>query len=327
MLVDGARAATEELIAAAKREGALTWYTTLIVDQLARPTVDAFTKKYGIKVEFIRSGDREIALRLHNELRAGKVLGDIFDTASSGSSLKAENALLQWQPDALATWPKEIRDPEGYWIAMSPYIMQPGYNTDLIKKTDLPTNYQDLLDPKWKGKMAWNSDIGATGAAGFIGAALKAMGEEKGLAYLKQLSTQNITGVPGGARHVYDMVIAGEYPMALQMLNHHSYYSSQRGAPAGWTPINDGMAFFLVLNLMKNAPHPNAAKLLADFIVSPEGQAIFVEQGYIPVHPDMKPKDASLKPDGVKHRMNYFTPQEIDAGMQKWVEVFRATFR
>ena len=145
--------------------------------------------------------------------------------------------------------------------------------------------------------------------------------------YLRALAAQRIVNIEASSRAILDQVIAGEYPMALQMLNHHSYYSSQRGAPAGWAPMNDGMAFFLVLNLTKNSPHPNAAKLLADFIVSPEGQAIFVEQGYIPVHPDMKPKDPTLKPDGLKHKVNYFTPQEIDAGIQKWVEIFRANFR
>ncbi len=322
-----ARAATDELVAAAKREGEVTWYTTLIVDQLARPISNAFEKKYGIKVNFVRSADAELALRLFNEGRAGKIQGDIFDATTGSGTLKKEGLLLQWRPDSAAHFPREYTDTEGYWTPMSLYVMEPGYNTDLVKKEDLPKTWDDLLDPKWKGKLSWNSDPSATGAPGFIGAALKAMGEEKGLSWLKKLAGQNVVGVPGGARHLFDMVIAGEYPMALQMLNHHAFYSSNLGAPAGWTPIQDTMAFFIVLNLVKGGPHPNAAKLLEDFIVAPEGQALFRDVGYIPIDPGMSPRDPALKPDGVKFRVNYFTPQAIDADMPKWTAMFRDLFR
>jgi iron(III) transport system substrate-binding protein len=322
-----ALAADGALIAAAKREGEVTWYTTLIVDQLARPISAAFEKKYGIKVNFVRSGDAEVSLRLYNESRAGNVQGDIFDATNGSAGLKKLGMLLQWHPDPAARFPKEYVDPDGYWTPMSLYVLEPGYNTNLVAKEDVPHTFQDLLDPKWKGKLAWNSDPGATGAQGFIGAALTAMGEEKGLVYLKQLAAQNVVGVPGGARHLFDMVIAGEYPMALQMLNHHAFFSAGQGAPAGWAPVQDAMAFFIVLDLVKNSPHPNAGKLLEDFIVSPDGQAIFRDIGYIPVDPDMAPRDPSLKPDGVRLRVNYFMPQQIDAGLPKWESLFRDIFR
>jgi iron(III) transport system substrate-binding protein len=322
-----ARAADAALVAAAKKEGSVTWYTTLIADQLGRPIAGAFEKKYGIKVNYIRAGDADIMLRLYNEAKAGKVQGDIFDTASSSIKLKQEGLVMKWRPDAAKTWPKEYADPDGYWTPMALYVEEPGFNTNLVKASEAPKSYADILDPKWKGKLAWNGEPSVTGAPGFIGGVLKAMGEEKGLAYLRDLAKQNIVGVPGGARHTFDMVIAGEYPMALQMLNHHAFFSANHGAPAGWSPMNDVMAFFLVMNVVEGSPHPNAGKLLADFIASDEGQAMFRDAGYIPVSPSVPPRDPSLKPDGVKLRVNYFTPQTIDANLAKWVDIYRDIFR
>ena len=153
------------------------------------------------------------------------------------------------------------------------------------------------------------------------------MGEEKGMDYLRKLAQQNITGVQGGARHLFDMVIAGEYPMALQMLNHHAFFSANHGAPAGWVRLQPAMVAFLVLNLTKGGPHPNAAKLLADFIVSDEGQTIFRNVGYNPASPNVEPRDPSLRPDGVKFRATYFTPQQIDVSLPKWNNIFATLFR
>ena len=322
-----AAAADDTLITAAKKEGSVTWYTTLIVDQLARPIADAFQKKYGITVNYIRSGSPEIYLRLFNEGKAGRVQGDLFDGTAGAGELKKEGLLLQWVPDIVRSWPAQDQDPDGYWTPMSPYVFEPGVNTTMVSKGDEPKTYEDLLDPKWKDKLSWNLEPSTTGAAGFIGEVLTSMGGEKGMDYLRQLAKQNIAGVQGGARHLFDMVIAGEYPMALQMLNHHAFFSANQGAPAGWVRLQPAMVAFLVLNLTKGGPHPNAAKLLADFIVSDEGQAIFRDVGYNPASPAVEPRDPSLRPDGVKFRATYFTPQQIDASLPKWNGIYTKLFR
>jgi ABC-type Fe3+ transport system substrate-binding protein len=322
-----AQAADPALIAAAKKEGQVVWYTTLIVNQLARPITDAFEKKYGIKVLYIRSSEPEIQLRLYNEGRAGRMQADIFDGSGDSTELRSMGLLSKWTPDPAKDFPAESRDPDGYWTAMSLYIGEPGYNTSLTPPAAAPKTFADLLAPKWKNKLAWNSAPTATGAPGFIGAVLKEMGQAKGMAYLHALAKQNVADVTGGARQVFDEVIAGEYPIALQMLTHHAYFSAAHGAPAGWIKLQGAMAFFLVLNLTKGGPDPNAAKLLADFIVSPEGQQIFRQVGYIPANPRIAPLDPSLRPDGAAFRVNYFTPQQIDAAMPKWYAIYKSLFR
>ncbi len=94
------------------------------------------------------------------------------------------------------------------------------------------------------------------------------MGDEKGMAYLRELSKQNIANLRGSAREVLDQVIAGEYAVALQIFNHHAVISAKKGAPVDWIKMEPATGTLSVLSIHKNAPHPNAAKLLVDFIIS-----------------------------------------------------------
>src|SRR4051812_45453312 len=146
--VETSLAADQALIDAAKKEGTVTWYTTLIVNQMARPAVDAFEKKYGIKVDYIRADTNDILLRLQNEGQAGKVQADLVDTTSGTPTLKRMGILEKWLPDSAKTLPKEYVDPEGYWIATSLYILTLGYNTDLVPKSTEPKSLKELLEPK-----------------------------------------------------------------------------------------------------------------------------------------------------------------------------------
>ena len=98
------------------------------------------------------------------------------------------------------------------------------------------------------------------------------MGEEKGRAYLQQLGKQDIAEVDGSARQVLDQVIAGEYPLALMIFNHHTVISAAQGAPSAWIPMQPALATLSVMSVTQGGPHPTAGKLLVDFLTSPEGQ-------------------------------------------------------
>src|SRR5262245_10547832 len=172
-------AADADLIAAAKKEGELNWYTTQIIPQFARPAADAFQKKYGIRVNIVRGDSVEIAVRLVNESKANRMVADLYDGTGTTTVLKKEGAALKWLPDAAKRWPQELFDAEGYWIANNLYVHTPAFNTNLVPRGTEPKTFQDLLDPKWKGKMAWAFHATSSGAAGFIGVILTEMGEEK----------------------------------------------------------------------------------------------------------------------------------------------------
>ena len=321
-----ATAADQALIEAAKKEGSVTWYTTLIVNQMARPAVDAFEKKYGIKVNYIRNDSQDIMLRVQAEARNGKVLADIYDGVSGVGIYKRDNLLEKWLPDVARSLPPQYYDREGYWIGTSLYLQAFSYNTDLVKKGSEPKTLEALLDPKWKGQMAISGSSSTTGVGGFVGHVVTKMGEDKGIEYLGKLAQQKIAVLQVSTRQVMDQVIAGEYQIGVQTLTHHAAFSSTRGAPVDWVPTEDAMGALLILGLFKG-PHPNAGKLLIDFLMSDEGQTLFRDADYIPVSPNVAARQARLKPDGVNFRAKIFTPEEIDDQQPRWMKIFQDTLR
>lgn len=320
-------AADAALIEAARKEGRVVWYTTLLINQLGGPLAEAFEKKYGIKVEATRNDPGETMLRLLQENRADNMQADVFDSALAPDALVREGAVMKFQPDFVADWPKDLYDPNGYWTAHRLTIVTPGVNTSLIPEGTEPGTFEDLLDPRWKNQMAWAISPGITGATGFIGLVLADRGEEKGLAYLHRLAGQNITGLKMSTRAVLDQVIAGEYPMALGILNDNVVISRKLGAPVAWLPMSPALGSLSVISVMAKAKHPNAGRLLADFVASEEGQTIARDHDYIPVHPSVAPSDPSLRPDGVRFRAITMSPSQVERQIPRWKAIFEDIFR
>jgi iron(III) transport system substrate-binding protein len=323
-----AYAADAATIAAAKKEGEVVWYSTQIISQLVRPVTAAFEKKYpGIKVRATRANAAEVAVKIFNESKAGNVQVDVFDGTTTVVPLKKEGYVLKWLPEPAKEYPADLKDPEGYWIANNLFIITPGYNTSLVKPGTEPKTYQDLLDPKWRGKMAWNGFPTSSGMGGFVGTVLTEMGEEKGKAYLRELAKQNIAPVRGSAREVLDQVIAGEYQVALQIFNHHAVISAKKGAPVDWIKMEPATGTLSVLSIHKSAPHPNAAKLLSEFIISKEGQEVFAKANYITAHPQVPAAVPTLKPAEGHFRVRFFTPEQTQERMPHWKQVSDEIFR
>ena len=321
-----AQAADAALIEAARKEGNVTWYTTQIVNQFAVPAAAAFEKKYGIKVNYVRADNAGVILRLGQEAKAGKMLADVFD-GTVATTLIRDGLVLKWQPDSIKEMPKEYHDPDGYWVATNLYVHTPGINTSLVPKGQEPKTHADLLDPKWKGKLVWAARQASSAAPGFIGSLFAEMGEEKGNAYLQELKKQNVAALGVSARQVLDQVIAGEYAISLNIFNNHATISAVQGAPSAWLPINPGLAVFSIAAITKGGPHPNAAKLLLDYLVSEEGQKVYREANYITVHPNVPPKDPSLRPDGKAFRAIFVGPDEVEAKVAGWWTVYQEIFR
>jgi iron(III) transport system substrate-binding protein len=240
--------------------------------------------------------------------------------------LKRDNLVMAWVPDFARAWPKDVTDPDSYWVGTNYFVNNVAINTDLVPAADAPHQWSDLLDPKWKGKMAWGSSQSSSAGPGFIGLMLKDLGEEKGTAFIAAMAKQNIAGIPVAARQVLDQVIAGEYAVGLMTFNHHAVISARLGAPVKWLPFSPSLVTVNTASILKDAPHPNAAKLFLDFMVSDEGQAIFRDNDYLPANPQVKPKVPDLLPDGKLFRGVVFAQEEIDAGMPTWMKMFQAYF-
>ena len=322
-----ALAADQNLVDAAKKEGRVVWYTTQQIDPLVRPVVAAFEKKYGIAVDYVRADSSDVALRIINEGRAGHMQSDVFDGTGAAATLKKQKMAVSWLPDEAKRLPKQYVDPAAYWVATNIFVNTPGYNTTLVAEGTEPRTFQDLLDPKWKGKMIWSSTSSAAAGPGFVGLVLTQMGTDKGTEYLRALAQQNVAISPVSGRQILDQVISGEYAIGLQIFNHAAVLSARQGAPVQWIPMNPVMSTLNVIGLTAGGPHPNAAKLLIDFAISPEGQELYKNGGVLTVDPDIPPFDPSLRPDGKNFRAIVETPEDLEENLPSWINTFQDIFR
>jgi ABC-type Fe3+ transport system substrate-binding protein len=206
-----------------------------------------------------------------------------------------------------------------YWTA--------AYNTNLVKEADVPKTYQDLLDPKWKGKIAWTYDLTPGGPLGFVHNILSTMGQEKGTAYLRTFAEQQPVTIPGAQRVVLDHVISGEYPVCVMILNYHAAISMKAGAPVRWLKMEPLLQTMSLVSITGNGPHPNAARLMVEFMLSEEGQKIFADNDYIPAHPGVPAGIAELKPDAGGFKVNLVTPDMVRDDAPGWTAIYKDLFR
>ena len=237
-------------------------------------------------------------VRLTNEARANRVQADIWRLVDGVGPLIAgrhRRAVRGAEREGTAGEPRST--PTGAGSRPTSRVRSLAYNTTARSARAGAAQLSDLLDPRFKGKIVWNPKS-MTGAWGFISTVIKRMGEEKGMAYLRALAKQEIVPLPMAIRAVLDRVIAGEYAIGLEMNNTHAAISAAQGAPVAWVPLNpvsDDAAGRR--HHHQGAPHPNAARLFLDFMVSRAGQEVFRDRDYMPMHPDVPAKNPKLKPE------------------------------
>jgi iron(III) transport system substrate-binding protein len=325
--VSPAAAIDPKLIEAAKKEGEVVWYTGLIVRQVVLPIQEAFEKKYGIKVNFVSAASQETALRLLNEGRANAVKADVFDGSAPFEAVNAAGMVGTYKPEEAKDYPDFLKEPSGLWTGQIMQVLVPAINTGMVKPNEAPKTFADLLDPKWKGRMAWTHQEETAGPPGFIGNVLITMGKEKGMEYLQKLSKQGIANIPSNMRVVLDQAIAGQYPLVLSIHNYHAAISQGQGAPVEWLRLETSLLTFGTVSLLKDAPHPNAAKLFLEFLLSEEGQQVTREAGYIPAHPKVDAKTPTLKPDKGNFKVNVISPALYKQNSEEWVKIYRSLFQ
>lgn len=321
------RAADAALIEAAKKEGQVVWYTTLIVNQAIRPLQEAFEKKYpGVRLQYSRADDAPTALKILSEARAGRVQADVFDSLYAMIAVGRAGLITPYRPPNIDQFPPDLKDKDGAWTALLVYVFSLGVNTNMVPLDQAPKTFQDLLDPKWKGRIGWHASSFA-GAAGFVGSVLTSMGEDRGMDYLRVLSHQRIINVEASSRAVLDQVIAGEYPLALMIFINHAVISARKGAPSAWLKIEPMPVALDAISVLKDAPHPNAARLLAEFLTSEEGQQVLRQADYLPALPSVPTMVPGLRPADGKYQATYLHPEEVDRNMARWSKVVEDLFR
>jgi ABC-type Fe3+ transport system substrate-binding protein len=315
------------LVEGAKKEGKVSFYTGLIVDQVVRPVKDAFEKEYPfLQVEFFRGNSERIAQKVLAEYQAKRYEVDVISGSAAATMVQRAGYMQRFYSPHLTEYPPELKDAKGFWGSTNVYFMTLGYNTRSVKASELPKTYEDLLNPRWKGQTMWSTSRGS-GAPQFIGNIFITMGQEAGKVYIQKLKQQNIAKSTASARQILDLVIAGEYPMAIQIFNHHAYISKTAGAPVEWQPLEPVTATNNSVGVAKNAPHPHAAMLFLDFMLSKKGQRVFQQANYLPAHPEIPALQADLKPGGGRFKKaNYLSPEMLYDKGNDWVDYFQKEF-
>jgi ABC-type Fe3+ transport system substrate-binding protein len=325
-----ARAAEPDpaLVEAARKEATVIWYSGMIVNQIVRPLVEKFEARYpGIKVQYSRASGNDNALKIMNEARARRPLADMFDGSTALNALLDSGLIAEFRPTESNRYPADRKDPRGLWSSPNVYYYTVAYNTNLVSAAEAPQTFDALLDPKWKGKMAWTYDLTVGGPPGFIHNILTIKGQDKGMAYLKELAKQQPVVIPAAQRVVLDKVIAGEYPLGLMTLSYHSTISASQGAPVQWLKIPPMVMSVNTVSVLKNAPHPNAARLLIEFLLSREGQETMAANDYMPADPEVPIKVPDLQPEHGKFAVTVVSPEEQKANLPKWIAIYNELFK
>jgi iron(III) transport system substrate-binding protein len=305
-------------------------YSAMIVNQALRPIATAFGRKYPfIKMTYWRGNSEDIAVRLSAEMRANHLVADVVEGTGMGElAVRGQFAQPAWSPE-LAVIPESRRDPRGFWLPTRMSYFSIAYNTKSVPAEKVPKTYEDLLDPQWKGKMAWPLDSASAGAL-FITNLRMAWGEDKAAGYFKKLAAQNIINFgSGNARALVDRVIAGEYPIALAIFAHHPLISAGKGAPVAPQLLSPVASAAGTLAIPRTAKHPHAALLLADFILSREGQEILAAAEYLPVRPDVEPlpQIAAIVPSRAGVAENFVSPENLNKYTQSSTKIIEEIFR
>lgn len=276
------------LEAGARREGRVTFYSGMIENQALRPIADAFRKKYPyITVDYWRGDSRALVQKALTERRAGRVNGDVLESTGGAEALIRAGAVVPFRSPAMADYPAKYLDPKLFWAASRLDYFGLAYNTRQVRAAEAPRTYDDLLNPKWRGAIAWRADS-EVGAPLFIAGILRFMGKERGTVYLKKLVAQQIVNYAGSARALVDRVGAGEYKLAVEIYAHHPLISKAKGAPLDTVMFNPAPSAVSTIQLATDAPHPNAAMLLIDFVLSREGQEVLRAAEYFSANPKVE---------------------------------------
>jgi iron(III) transport system substrate-binding protein len=314
----------------ARKEGQVVFYSGVIVNQALRPIAEGFMKKYPfVKMTFWRADTEDIVQKVTAEVRANNVVGDVLEGTGLGEITVQAGLVLPFYSPIVLEYPEKYREPRGLWAVTRLSYFATAYNTKLVPPDKVPKTFEDLLDPQWKGKMAWRIGT-ATGTPMFFTNLRKAWGEEKAMAYFQKLKEQKIINFgSGSARTLVDRVMANEYAIGLHIFAHHPIISAGKGAPVNTTLLAPVASVAAPMQVTKGTTRPHAAMLLVDYIISKEGQEILAKAEYFPAHPGVQalPSLNSIVPAAAGVPENFITPDEFDRYAESSEKIYQDLFR
>src|SRR5581483_1863424 len=303
----------QRLIEGAKKEGSVVLYTSLATTESV-PLSQAFEKKYGVKVDLWRATSDKVVQRALTEAKARRHAVDVVETNGPELEMLAREKLLsRFESPYLEDLPPAAIPAHRLWVSDRLNFFVVAYNTSKVKRAELPKTYEGFLDPKWKGRMG----IEATDQE-WLATIVKLWGEPKGMDFFRKLAAMR-PDVRKGHVLLSELIAVGEVPVGLTVYNANAESMKRRGGPIDWAPVQPVVARPQAIAVFADAPHPHAALLFADFVLSPEGQQLFLSMGRVP---------ASIK---VKSPLNDFKYTLVDPitvldESDKWEKIWNDLF-
>ncbi|MEA2905765.1 MAG: iron(III) transport system substrate-binding protein [Alphaproteobacteria bacterium] len=304
---------TARLIEGAKKEGTVSFYTSLVAEDTT-PILDAFKKTYGIEVQVWRASTETLVQRAVNESRAGRCPADLFHSGSHAlEPLHRERLLQAINSPATAAVMPQARSRHGEYTGMSVNVFAAAYNTSLVKADEVPTSYEDLKHPRWKGRLAIEADDSP-----WFAALLSKVGETAGLKLFRDIVQVNGISARKGHTLLANMVVAGEVPLALTVFSYKSDQLQKAGAPIRTFYLPPVVALSTAVSVSRCTTRAHAAILLYDFMLT-EAQTILAPRDMVSTNPKVRPP-----PPGIE--LTFMDPAQMLDDGRKWTELWEKTF-
>ncbi len=298
----------------AKEEGKLTIYSDQTIETI-QALADGYKAKYpGIDVDFFRSDSTKLMQRFETESAAGRHEADVMTTVDRLVKTLVKKGLTQeYRSAQLSNYPEDLHVANGQYSNWGVSLTSFAYNTDELSEAEAPKDWEDLLDPKWKGKIGMQDPLSGGGAKMWVVTMYRELGADKWEDFMTKLAAQDI--IYGSYLPIREMLISGE--ITIQVAAYPDFTEPVRvdGAPVNWSAPRFLGFVGLTAFVSANAPHPNAGKLFIDFILSKEGQDIIGERRLIPALAESRPgtyarlNDSRIVPNAVetlKGREDFF---------------------
>src|SRR6266513_497897 len=266
----------KRILDGARKEREVVVYTSLNLKDSV-PIVEVFEKKYGVKVQLWRSSSEKVLQRAIAEAQAGRFTCDILETnGPEMEALHRERLLEEFFSPNFKDLPPAAFPKHRHYVADRFNFFTVAYNTNLVKANKVPNTYENLLHPRFVGRVGIEA-----GDADWFGAMVKGMGEEKGLAFFRKLA-QAKPEIRSGHTLMAELVASGEIPLAATIYNHNAERLVVKGAPVKWKALTPTFGRPNGVAVARRAQRPHAALLFADFMLSLEGQKLIQKRNRVP---------------------------------------------
>jgi iron(III) transport system substrate-binding protein len=307
-----------EILPAARAEGQVTVYSSTN-EQEGLPLWRIFEAATGVKVNYVRAADAQLMGKIAIEARTSQNAWDLINTPTANQLPAA--VTLPFDPPEARNVMASARDPKRRWYGVYANYNSPAYNTKLVQKSELPKSYEEFLTKKdWVGRVAIEGTDNE-----WMNAMFAQYGREKGRKLMEDIASTLKVVVLDGHLAAARQVASGEYAVALNNYTMLTNNMKLSGAPTDFWALDPVALFFGQVSVNAHAPHPNAALLAANFMLSRQAQEFAAKTGRIPTRSDVTPNppDVVSRLSAAKVVPYALSGEEIKASQKTFDEIFK----